>query len=290
MVSIPFPLLANRTCLIVEDEPLAQEYMYEYASQRAGLRIIGLASTVPEARKLYAGQVPDIIFLDIEMPGESGIDWLKEIVSMSAVTGTGATTEANLQSNTQADSIWGQGDPARAFPLVVLTTAYHDYALLGYELSVVDYLLKPITEERFDHMLIGLSRRLALSTPITESGSGSGLVETNESGLSRPNALWLKTGRSRYQINPDHILYLEAYGDFTNLYSNQDTGTKKILISERLGEIQQFLPGGQFIRISKSVIINRNAIRCVNTHTVDLYIGTRIGIGETYRQSVKSWF
>jgi two-component system, LytTR family, response regulator len=255
---VRFPYVRHRSCLIIEDEPLAQEYMYEYAVERAGLRVTGQANTIQQARTLYAQSKPDIIFLDIEMPGESGIDWLRELIPALSL---------DL--------------PQSIFPLIVITTAYHQYALQGYELLIADYLLKPITEERYDRMLLGLNRRLATA------GVGDSALSADRNLTEE--TVWLKEGRGRYQLSLSTILYLEGYGDFTNVFTKQGDETKKVLISERLGQIEPQLPAGQFMRVNKSVIINRTAIARFSSREIQTITQKKILIGETYRIRLQQW-
>ncbi len=180
-------------CLVVDDEPLARSLICDYVNKVPGLSLIGAAENALSAMTIMRGKEVDLLFLDIQMPELTGINLLKV-----------------LQHK----------------PLVILTTAYSEFALESYELDVVDYLLKPITFERFLIALEKVNHRV--KTPEAEIEKGS-----------RDNAfVFVKDGTKLVKVMLQEIVYVEGLKDYVTIH----TLDKKIVSLQRLKTLEEQLP------------------------------------------------
>ena len=171
------------TCLVVDDEPAEQQILQQYISDTASLQLSKTCDNALEAREYLSDHEVALIFLDINMPKLSGISFLKSMQ-----------------------------DP----PLVILTTAYDDYALEGYELDVVDYLLKPFSFERFLQAISKVESRLP---------------------DRKTSHIFVKADQKTYKIDLDDIIYIESLGDYVTIH----TIDKKITTYETLQNMDQQL-------------------------------------------------
>lgn len=225
-------------CLIVEDEPLARNLLADYVRKVSFLELKETTSSPLQALEILRSQPIDLMFLDIQMPEITGITLLK-----------------TLQKK----------------PLVILTTAYSEYALESYDLDVVDYLLKPITFDRFLKAVDKAGQRM---NPVPEPAvaeKGSPFV-------------FIKDGTKLVKINYDDILFVEGLKDYVTIV----TKTQKIVSLQRLKTLETQLPADKFIRIHHSYII---AIKAVDTiHKGEVQIGTHfIPISDSYRKAFKDF-
>ncbi len=231
------------TCLIVEDEPLARNLLTDYVKKVPYLNLIKACSGPLEAMEELRKQPVDLLFLDVQMPEVTGISFLK-----------------SLQKK----------------PLVILTTAYSQYALEGYELDVTDYLLKPITFERFLKAVDKVSQRL----------SSNGVVPTpaEKPSTEAPSYIFVKDGTKLVKVRWEDILYVEGLKDYVTIHARQ----QKIISLQRMKLLEEQLPADQFIRIHNSFIISLNAIDSV--HKDKVQIGQAyLPIGDTYKKSFREF-
>ncbi len=232
------------TCLIVEDEPLARNLLTDYVKKVPYLNLIKACSGPLEAMEELRKNPVDLLFLDVQMPEITGISFLK-----------------SLQKK----------------PLVILTTAYSQYALEGYELDVTDYLLKPITFERFLKAVDKVSQRLSSTTTVTSSPSDKGSAEA-------PSYIFVKDGTKLVKVRWEDILYVEGLKDYVTIHTRQ----QKIISLQRMKLLEEQLPADQFIRIHNSFIISLNAIDSV--HKDKVQIGqAHIPIGDTYKKPFREF-
>ena len=223
-------------CVIVDDEPLAVSLLTDYVRKTPGLEIVLGTTHVLEALQAVQEGKVDLLFLDIQMPELTGLQFMKII---------------------------------RKSCKVILTTAYTQYALDGYEHDVVDYLLKPITLDRF---LIAVQKA-------RERGDVSPGVAANP--IQAINHIFIKTEYRIQKVNLADILYIEALRDYIAIH----TATAKILSLESMKNMEEILPGAQFIRIHKSYIINRECIDFIEKGRVVIH-KEYLPIGETYREKL----
>ena len=214
-------------CIVVDDEKLAQNVLEKYIDTLPSLTLLKKCNTALEAISFMHETAVDLVFLDIDMPELSGIEMIKTL-------------------NTK--------------PMVVLTTAYSEYALESYEYGVVDYLLKPISIDRF---LKAVNRAINMMTTHKNE------VSTEKSKYHNVNHILLKESGVTYNIPQKDILYIEANGNYLNVF----TKGKKYMIREKMHVIQKKLPEELFLRVHKSYIISLNELNS--------FEGNRLKIGET---------
>lgn len=233
----------NITCLIVDDEPLARNLLTDYVSKVPYLKLIKTCSGPLEAMDTLRSNPVDLLFLDVQMPELTGIAFLK-----------------SLQKK----------------PLVVLTTAYSEYALEGYELDITDYLLKPITFERFLKAVDKVAQRL--TGPAVQTASEKPAIEPETSFI------FVKDGTKLVKIRWDDILYVEGLKDYVTIHTRQ----QKIVSLQRLKVLEGQLPSSKFIRVHNSFIIALDAINSV--HKDKVQIGdAHIPIGDTYKKTFREF-
>jgi DNA-binding LytR/AlgR family response regulator len=228
-------------CLIVDDEPLARSLLTDYVQKVSYLNLVDACSSPLTALDLLRRENIDLLFLDIQMPEITGLSLL-----------------ITLQKK----------------PLVILTTAYPQYALEGYELDVVDYLLKPITFERFLKAVDKVSQR---KTTVTEVASG---------GIREENApfVFVKDGTKLVKIRLDDILYVEGLKDYVTIHTKE----KKVVTLQRLKTLEDLLPPTRFIRIHHSYIVSVAAIEVIHKGEVQIG-GALIPISDSYRKAFREF-
>jgi DNA-binding LytR/AlgR family response regulator len=229
----------------VEDEPLARNLMVEYVKKVPSLVLIEACSSPLAAIEVLRTHSVDLLFLDVQMPELTGISLLKV-----------------LQKK----------------PFVILTTAYSEYALEGYELDVTDYLLKPITFERFLKAVDKVIQRMESVRPTTTSSLEKPVQDAKNSFV------FVKDGTKLVKIQLEDILYVEGLKDYVTIHTKQH----KIVSLQRLKLLEEQLPADQFIRIHNSFIVALRAIDVI--HKGEIQIGTALlPIGETYKKSVRDF-
>lgn len=227
-------------CVIIEDEPLARNLMVEYVKKVPTLNLLNAFSNPLEALEALQTLSIDVLFLDVQMPEITGISLLKAL---------------------------------KKRPLVILTTAYSEYALEGYELDVADYLLKPITFERFLKAVDKITQRL---DPETKPAA------TPELNTQVPSFVFVKDGTKLVKVKLDEIRYVEGLKDYVTIH----TTTQKITTLQRMKALEELLPAQQFIRIHNSYIVALSAIDVVHKNEVQIGTAT-LPIGDTYRKAFK---
>lgn len=227
------------SCIVVDDEPLAIEQMAEYISKVPYLEMKASFQRGLDAIMYLKTNRADILFLDIQMDDINGIQILKSV---------------------------------RDLPAVILTTAYDQYAIEGYSLEVSDYLLKPISFERF---------LKAVDRIYGKCVSVSGSEERNHSD----NYIFVKSDSKLVRIPWDDILFIEGQRDYLRFHL---TGNRRIMTLLNFRSLEEQLPPDQFIRIHKSYIISASRIDSIGKASVR--IGERdIPIGESYKSSLTAF-
>ncbi len=227
------------SCIVVDDEPLAIEQMAEYISKVPYLEMKASFQRGLDAIMYLKTNKADILFLDIQMDDINGIQILKSV---------------------------------RDLPAVILTTAYDQYAIEGYSLEVSDYLLKPISFERF---------LKAVDRIYGKCVSVSGSEERNHSD----NYIFVKSDSKLVRIPWDDILFIEGQRDYLKFHL---TGNRRIMTLLNFRSLEEQLPSDQFIRIHKSYIISASRIDSIGKASVR--IGERdIPIGESYKSSLTAF-
>jgi DNA-binding LytR/AlgR family response regulator len=226
-------------CIIVDDEPLAHGVLEKYISRISSLELVSKCSNAIEATNFIHCNAVDLIFLDINMPELSGIEMLK-----------------SLQHQ----------------PKIIITTAYSEFALDGYEFGVSDYLLKPIKFERF----LKAVNRVIESFP--KAVSSNSAIQTND---TEDDFIFLKQDQSIFKVFLSDILYIEALGNYLQVF----TTSQKIIVRETMGDMQTKLPIDKFIRIHKSTIVNFTKIeKLANNHV--FILGKKFPVGILYKNEL----
>ena len=225
-------------CVIVDDEPLAIELIETYVSHIPQLELVTACSNAMEAYQVLKTEKVDLLFLDIQMPNITGIEFLKSI-----------------------------SNP----PEVILTTAYREYALESYELSVVDYLLKPI---RLDRFLKAVDKFLKIKEAKPVQGA------TVKPELTGRAYTFLNVNKKYHKLYYDEILYAESMKDYLRIHTKNQSYMTKQKISEFENEVPSF-----FLRIHRSYIVNMHMVTAYTQH--DIEIGKiEIPIGVSYKKNV----
>lgn len=227
------------TCIAIDDEPKALDILGLFISRISFLDLKGKFRDPIQGMDYIIKDKPDLIFLDINMPELSGLQLLKTLANP---------------------------------PLVILTTAYSEHALTGYELNVVDYLLKPFEFERF-------LKAVMKSKELFE------LKKESQKRWKKPvrrheDVIYLRSGTKTYRIKTDSILYIEGMGNYVTFYLND----RKIVTYLSIQEVLKLLPEDIFYRIHKSYIISLKHIDVIENHRV-LIKNNSIPIGQTYREN-----
>jgi DNA-binding LytR/AlgR family response regulator len=204
-------------CIIADDEPVARKILKEFIEQVPGLELAGQFENVAKTESWLQENKADILLLDIEMPRMSGMQYLKSF---------------------------------RIEPLVILTTAYPEYALEGYELNVIDYLLKPIAFNRFVKAIQKAKDYLELTEKPTKSANSS--------------FMFVRSDRRIEKIELNQILFIESFGNYAYI----NTATKKIIAYLTLRSIESQLPEQEFIRVHKSYLINLSKIESIDDNQI----------------------
>ena len=225
----------NITCIIVEDEPLAREILSQFISQIPELELVGECSDIHEARKQLNEVQVDLLFLDIQMPEGTGISLFKSLIHP---------------------------------PKVIFTTAYPEFAVEGFDLNAVDYLLKPFSFERFSQAISKVRDALLIKAPSHPS----------EIGL---DFLTLKVDKRWIKIEFPEILFIQGFGNYVKVHTPQKVWVTK----ETMRAICQKLPDKDFLQIHKSYVCRLRAIDYLEGNRAK--IGDQmVPIGGNYKQSL----
>lgn len=232
-------------CIAVDDEPLALDIIEDYVSKVPFLELVKRTENAIEALQLVQAGGIDLVFLDIQMPELTGIQFLK-------IAGGKAS--------------------------FILTTAYSQYALESYDLNVSDYLLKPIAFDRFYkavekvHNLVKVKDYAAPVQPV--------LKETLKPTVVQPvqDFIFVKTEHKIQKIELDDILYIEGLKDYISIF----TKTERVITLQNMKKMEETLPSSQFIRVHKSYIISLDKIESIERSRITI-CGKMIPVGDTYR-------
>ncbi|MFN3381833.1 MAG: LytR/AlgR family response regulator transcription factor [Runella zeae] len=242
-------------CIIVDDEPPAQQVLENFISRLPFLNLLQKCNDAYMALNAIHQHSPDLIFLDINMPEMSGIDLLKSF--------------------------------ARNSPQVIVTTAYRDYALEGFEYDVTDYLLKPVPFERFLKAVNKARERFDKNkTPKSTEATPASVppVETNE-GSKEKAFIWIKEGRKLLHIQVEDILFVEGMKDYVKVYLND----KPIVTYLSMNKMEEMLPSDLFLRVHRSYLVNKSCIKVIQGNTLETTISKEIPIGVSYREIVQEF-
>lgn len=223
------------TCIAVDDEPMALEVIERYCAKSDLVDLKAVFREPVKAVEYLGGERIDLVFVDINMPDISGMQLVQTLSPR---------------------------------PMIVFTTAYSHYAVESYNLNAIDYLLKPITFERF---------LTAINKVITALPGRQSFIGKDDASV------FVKSGPQTYQVRLREILWLEKDGNYINLHLKDRT----ILIRESMGDIFDLVPAAEFIRVHKSYVVAIKHIAMIETHQLTIN-GEKIPIGSTYRELLRS--
>jgi DNA-binding LytR/AlgR family response regulator len=228
-------------CLAVDDEPLALSVLKKYIAEIETLEMAGTCANAVQALQMLQQFPIDLLFLDIQMPQIMGTDFIRTL---------------------------------KKSPKVIFTTAYRKYAVEGFELDAVDYLLKPISFERF---LKAVNKVLQ-----TEIHAPDSLFQTKDHNVESPNkCLYVRADRKMVKVLLDDILYIEGMSDYIKIIT-----TKKTIITKRpLSTLEETLPKDSFVRIHRSFIVALNKIDSYNADTIEIN-KNELPIGRLFKHDV----
>jgi DNA-binding LytR/AlgR family response regulator len=225
-------------CLIVDDEPIAVEILEDYIHMVADFNLVGKCASAIEAVNILQEKKVDLLFLDIQMPKISGISFLKSL---------------------------------KKTPAVIFTTAYPNYAIEGFELEAIDYLLKPISVERFFKAVNRILNRWNEITPGKNVDQ-----QPKQTGF-----FFIKSNQDFIKLEYQDILYIEALENYVRIYCSNKT----IISISTLKNMEEILSPYDFLRVHKSYIVNLKKVDSVQNN-ICMINNMEIAIGRNYRKTV----
>ena len=226
-------------CIIIEDERLAQDVIKNHLQRSGRFDLLGTYRNAPEAKEALERETVDLIFLDIQLPGMTGLNFLRSL-----------------------------SNP----PLVVFTTSYPEYALESYEFNVIDYLLKPISYERFSKTIDKIIDGKIFKTP------GAEIKTVNR------DHIFIRSEGKFFRIPFSDIMYIEGMKDYLKIHTTEHV----IVTHQTMIDLENILPGNHFIRIHKSYIVSIAHIKAVFGNSVDMG-KTQLPIGLNYKDRLMSF-
>lgn len=227
-------------CLIIDDEPLAHDIILSYLKDVPFLENCGQCYRATDAFDFLSKNEIDLIFLDIRMPKLSGLDFIKTLKNK---------------------------------PIIIITSAYEEYALESFDLDVCDYLLKPF---RFDRLLKAANRALEIhnlkSKPVLQKQENNPVQN-----------LTIKTDKKLIVVDLNEIYFLESLGNYVKVWLENNF----LLTQKTLTSFEEQLQSDQFVRVHKSFILNRKFLHFLEGHVIHLKNGTQLPVGKNYRTLVR---
>ena len=243
--------------LIVDDEPLARTGVRQLVEPLDDVTIVGEAADGPEAVQQIEEQAPDLVFLDVQMPEMNGLEVVREV-------------------------------GVENMPLTIFVTAYDQYALDAFEAHALDYLLKPIEEERFEEALERARQQLRQQEADTLSQQLRGMLreytEEENEGIER---FTIRTRNRIYFVDADDVQWIESEGDYVALHDGEDTH----LVRKTMKELEQQLDPSRFLRVHRSYIVNADYIEELRpldhgTYQLRMASGTPLKTSRGYSDNV----
>lgn len=244
--------------LIVDDEPLAREGLRGFLTSRDDVELVGECGNGQEALEALRTREVDLVLLDVEMPGKSGFEVLDEL------------------------------DPEE-LPAVVFVTAFDEYAVKAFDVHAVDYLLKPVTEERFTAALGRVRERLDADAGRSMARRIEALVrEARHREAGGSERLLVKSGSRSFFVSPEEIDWIEAAGNYATLH----TRAGDHMIRTTMKALEERLDPERFARIHRSYIVNLDRIQEIQPwfkgdHLVILRDGTELSLTRKYRKRLR---
>ncbi len=224
--------------VIIDDEPLAIEILETYVNQIPGLQLVGKCNNALEANDLLQHNEVDLILVDIQMPQMTGIELIKSLTNP---------------------------------PKVIFTTAYPEFAIQGFELNAVDYLLKPIAFNRF----------LKAINKVTAGMYGTDKIKE----ISNQDFIFVKADKKLIKLNYEEILFIEGLKDYVIIYTDQ----ARIVTLQTMKSLEEKLPDQIFLRVHRSYIVNIHKIKSIHSDDIEIIVknqSRQIPIGNNYSENI----
>ena len=229
-------------CLIVDDEPLARELIRGHVEKLENFDIIAECSDAMKALNVLREKQVDLMFMDIQMPRITGIEFLKTL---------------------------------KHPPKVIITTAFREYAIEGFELDVVDYLLKPITFERFLKSVNKYYQMIQDEVQV--------ITNTGADKIQEESYIYIKENKKVVKLYLSEIKYIEGLSEYVQIYTDK----KKIITKTSMTQMEEKLPNEKFLRIHKSYIVSIGKIEAFTANTIEIQ-GKEFPIGLSFKNGVLS--
>lgn len=234
--------LMRTKCLIVDDEPLARELIRGHVEKLENFEIVAECSDAMKALQVLREKQIDLMFMDIQMPQITGIEFLKTLKHQ---------------------------------PKVIITTAYREYALEGFELDVVDYLLKPITFERFLKSVNKYYQMIQDDVQVVSN--------TVADKMQDDSFIYIKENKKVVKVYLSEIKYIEGLSEYVQIYTDK----RKIITKTSMTQMEEKLTSEKFLRIHKSYIVSISKIEAFTANTIEIQ-GKELPIGRSFKNGVIS--
>mgnify|MGYP002852157000 CR=1 FL=1 len=232
--------MANIRCAVIDDEPLALGLMASYVKKTPFLELVGSYSSAIQAMNELPNHPADLLFLDIQMPELNGLDFSRMVPAQTRI---------------------------------VFTTAFDQYAIDGYRVNALDYLLKPISYPNF----------LQAAQKAQEWFK---LVEQKQQETDEPVSIFVKSEYKQVQVMLDDILYIEGLKDYVKIY--EEGQDKPLLSLMSMKSMEELLPSSRFLRVHRSYIVQKSKIRVVE-HNRIVFGKTYIPVGDSYKEEFQAF-
>ena len=233
----------KHSCIIIDDEPLSHKVLRNHINKIQGLEVVNSFYNAVDARTWLRQETVDILLLDIQMPELTGLDFLRSLKNK---------------------------------PVTILTTAFRDYAIEGFELGVIDYLLKPI---QFSRLELAINRALDFLR-LSQTADTVDLTKNQK----RSFELLIKTGTTKVLLDYRTITYAQGLKDYTILY----TPDRKYVVKGSVKAFQDYLPADFFMRVHKSFIVAKEKIKLVHKGKIE-FDNIYVPIGRNYKAAVEEF-
>ncbi len=231
-------------CLIIDDEPYAQEIIEKHAEKVPYLHILKKSNNAIEGLKDIQELRPDLVFMDIQMPEMTGLELIRILHNHK--------------------------------PYIIITTASPDHALEGFDLEVTDYLLKPISFDRFLKAVNKIYGYISISRE---------KINITAEEKTKNSHFWVKENGKMVHLSVDDVLMVKGLKDYIQIFLKE----RKIITYQTMKRIMEILQEDDFMRVSRSYIVRKTAIKAINGNILETTVGEEeVMIGSTYRETIKN--
>lgn len=233
--------------LIIDDEPLALQQLAAYTAKVPFLELVAQCQSAIEAREIMENEQIDALFVDINMPDINGMDFVRSL---------------------------------QAPPIVVFTTAYSEYAVEGYKVDAVDYLLKPFSLDDFRRAALRVKKRYELENVVPQAAHAAPLHVESED-----NTIFLKTDHRVVRVDINDIRYVVGMAEYLKIHLE---GQKPLVVLLSMKKLEERLPS-YFLRIHRSYIVNMKKVLEVTKNRIVMDADTYLPVGDIYKEALSAY-